>query len=84
MNNEQQSNMIDATEYLNSPKWYIITAISGNEDAVVKNLKGKINSYKFNDFVTDIRIVKEKVVTIEEFSGDKVPSNVGRNTKNIQ
>lgn len=71
-------------EYQEQPKWYIVTVISGNEDSVVKNLKGKIASYGYNDSVTDIRVVKEKVITIEDFPADKAPANVGRNTKNIQ
>lgn len=71
-------------EYQEQPKWYIVTVISGNEDSVVKNLKGKIASYGYNDSVTDIRVVKEKVITIEDFPVDKAPANVGRNTKNIQ
>lgn len=71
-------------EYQEQPKWYIVTVISGNEDSVVKNLKGKIASYGYNDSVIDIRVVKEKVITIEDFPADKAPANVGRNTKNIQ
>ncbi len=71
-------------EYQEQPKWYIVTVISGNEDSVVKNLKGKIASYGYNDSVIDIRVVKEKVITIEDFPADKAPANVGRNTRNIQ
>ncbi len=71
-------------EYQEQPKWYIVTVISGNEDSVIKNLKGKIASYGYNDSVIDIRVVKEKVITIEDFPADKAPANVGRNTKNIQ
>ncbi|MDE5651557.1 MAG: transcription termination/antitermination protein NusG [Ureaplasma sp.] len=71
-------------EFQEQPKWYIVTVISGNEDSVVKNLKGKIASYGYNDSVTDIRVVKEKVITIEDYPADKAPSNVGRNSKNIQ
>lgn len=73
---------ISATEYFATPKWYIITAISGNEESVVKNLRGKITSYGYADKVEDIRIIKEKVVTIEEFSADNAPSNVGNKLKN--
>lgn len=73
---------ISANDYVNTPKWYIITAISGNEESVVKNLKGKITSYGYADKVADIRIIKEKVVTIEEFSADNAPSNVGNKLKN--
>jgi len=45
-------------------------------------LKGKITSYGYADKVADIRIIKEKVVTIEEFSADNAPSNVGNKLKN--
>lgn len=75
---------ISATEYLNTPKWYIIVTISGNEESVVNSLKGKIASYGYSDRVEDIRIIKEKVVTIEEYSADKAPSNVGAKLKNAE
>ena len=33
---------ISVNEYINNPKWYIITAISGNEESVIKNLSEQI------------------------------------------
>ena len=71
-------------EYINNPKWYIITAISGNEESVIKNLKGKIASYGYTDKVRDIKLIKEKIVKIEEYSADNAPANVGKKLKNVQ
>lgn len=75
---------ISVNEYIDNPKWYIITAISGNEESVIKNLKGKIASYGYADKIRDIKIIKEKIVKIEEFSADNAPSNVGKKLKNVQ
>lgn len=71
-------------ELLNVPQWYIITAVSGNEDYVVKNLKGKISSYGYNDRVEDIKIIKEKIISVDEFSANNAPSSVGRKLKNVE
>ncbi|GAA5414694.1 transcription termination/antitermination protein NusG [Ureaplasma ceti] len=68
---------------ITGPQWYIITAVSGNEDSVVNNLKGKIASYGYSDRVEDIKIIKEKVVTIEEFNVDNAPASLGRKQKNV-
>lgn len=75
---------ISVNEYINNPKWYIITAISGNEESVIKNLKGKIASYGYTDKVRDIKLIKEKIVKIEEYSADNAPANVGKKLKNVQ
>lgn len=64
-------------------QWYIITIISGNEDTVVKNLKGKIEAYGLSDLIHDIKVIKEAVTTEEIFSEDELPSSYGRKTKNI-
>lgn len=66
------------------PQWYIITAVSGNEDSVVNNLKGKIASYGYADKVEDIKIIKEKVITINEYTPANAPSTVGRKQKNVE
>lgn len=73
---------ISANDYLNSPKWYIITVISGNEDSVIANLKAKITSYGYADKVEDIRIIKEKITSIEEYNADNAPANIGNKLKN--
>lgn len=73
---------LSANDYLNQAKWYIITVISGNENSVITNLKGKIASYGYSDKVEDIRIIKEKNITIEEFNSENAPASVGRKLKN--
>lgn len=77
-----KKNALSANDYLNQAKWYIITVISGNENSVITNLKGKIASYGYSDKVEDIRIIKEKNITIEEFNSENAPTNVGRKLKN--
>lgn len=71
-------------ELFDVPQWYIITAVSGNEDYVVKNLKGKISSYGYNDRVEDIKIIKEKIISVDEYSANNAPSSVGRKLKNVE
>ena len=67
---------------LDIPQWYIITAVSGNEDYVVKNLKSKIASYGYNDRVEDIKIIKEKIISVDEYNVNNAPSSVGKKLKN--
>lgn len=64
-------------------QWYIITIISGNEDTVVKNLKGKIEAYGLSDLIHDIKVIKEAVTTEEIFSEDELPAGYGRKSKNV-
>ena len=66
------------------PQWYIITAVSGNEDSVVNNLRGKIASYGYADKVEDIKIIKEKVITIDEYTPSNAPASVGKKQKNVE
>ena len=66
------------------PQWYIITAVSGNEDSVVNNLRGKIASYGYADKVEDIKIIKEKVITIDEYPYNNAPASAGRKSKNVE
>lgn len=65
-------------------QWYIITIVSGNEDSVIKNLKGKIHSYGLGDLIKDIKVIRETVVTEEIFSEDDLPSTYGRKQKNVE
>ncbi len=78
-------NKLDKIQKLiNTPQWYIITAVSGNEDYVVKNLKGKISSYGYNDRVEDIKIIKEKIISVDEYNQNNAPSSVGKKLKNVE
>ncbi len=65
-------------------QWYIITIVSGNEDVVIKNLKGKIEAYGLSDLVKDIKWIKEAVTNEEIFSEDELPPSYGKNTKNVR
>ncbi len=65
-------------------QWYIVTVVSGNEDSVIKNLKGKIEAYGLSNLVQDIKVIKDKVVTVEEFNDDNLPSNYGRKIKDVK
>ena len=67
----------------NEAQWYIITIISGNEDTVVKNLKGKIEAYGLSDLIHDIKVIKEAVTTEEIFAEDELPSSYGKKLKNV-
>lgn len=68
----------------NEFKWYIITAINGNEDAVYKNLEDKIRGYQLNDLVHEIKLLKSREITIDIFDNkiNPPPKNM-RNTKAI-
>ncbi|MGL4950634.1 MAG: transcription termination/antitermination protein NusG [Mycoplasma sp.] len=67
----------------NIPQWYIITIVSGNEDSVVKNLRGKIEAYGLADLVQDIKVIKDKVVEEEIFDENDLPANYGRKMKDV-
>ncbi|MGL4951440.1 MAG: transcription termination/antitermination protein NusG [Mycoplasma sp.] len=64
-------------------QWYIITIVSGNEDSVVKNLRGKIEAYGLTDLVQDIKVIKDKVIEEEIFSENDLPANYGRKIKDV-
>lgn len=68
----------------NEFKWYIITAINGNEDTVYKNLEDKIRGYQLNDLVHEIKLLKSREITIDIFDNkiNPPPKNM-RNTKSI-
>lgn len=69
---------------IDQAQWYIITVVSGNEDLVIKNLKGKIEAYGLSDLVQDIKVIKDLVQTEEIFTDANLPSNYGRKFKNIK
>ncbi len=65
-------------------QWYIITVVSGNEDLVIKNLKGKIEAYGLSDLVQDIKLIKDVITTEETFTDATLPANYGRKIKNVK
>ncbi len=65
-------------------QWYIVTVVSGNEDSVIKNLKGKIEAYGLSNLVQDIKVIKDKVITEEIFTDNNLPSNYGRKIKDVK
>lgn len=64
-------------------QWYIITVVSGNEELVIRNLKGKIEAYGLSDLVKDIKVIKDVIKTEEIFTDTDLPSNYGRKIKNV-
>ncbi|MDE6289825.1 MAG: transcription termination/antitermination protein NusG [Ureaplasma sp.] len=64
-------------------QWYIVTTVAGKEDIVINNLWGKIRSYNYEDYVKDIRVIKEKIVEIKSFNIDNAPS-IMRETAKIK
>ena len=73
------SNVINEKLY----QWYIVTTVAGKEDIVINNLWGKIRSYNYEDYVKDIRVIKEKIVEIKSFNIDNAPS-IMRETAKIK
>lgn len=69
---------------IDDAQWYIVTVVSGNEDSVIKNLKGKIEAYGLSNLVQDIKVIKEKIITVEEFNEDNLPINYGRKIKDVK
>lgn len=69
---------------INLAQWYTITIVSGNEDSVVRNLKGKIEAYGLSDLIQDIKVIKDTVVTEEIFTEDDLPPSYGRKQQKVQ
>ncbi len=69
---------------IDKAQWYIIAVVPGNEDMVIKNLKGKIEAYGLSSYVEDIKVIKDKIVTEEVFTDANLPSNYGRKVKNVK
>lgn len=65
------------------PQWYIISIVSGNEDTVIRNLKGKMEAYGLSDKVEDIKVIKDVITTEEIFSDADLPSTYGRKQKGV-
>lgn len=68
---------------LGDAQWYIITVVSGNEDSVVKNLRGKIEAYGLSNLIQDIKVIKDTVITEEIFTENDLPVNYGRKIRNV-
>lgn len=65
-------------------KWYIVTSITGNEDAVYKNIEDKVRAYQLEEVVQEMRLLKTKEVTIEVFDSiNNPPPRIMRNSKSI-
>jgi len=70
---------------LNKEKWYIATTITGSEDKIKDDLKEKIIAYRFENEVLEMKIIKHREITIEEFNDtNNPPPKVMRNSKNIE
>lgn len=68
-----------------SAQWYIATTIIGSEDKIRESLKEKIVAYKFQNEVIDMRLIKHREITIEEFNDtNNPPQKIMRNSKNIE
>lgn len=67
----------------NEPQWYIVTVVSGNEDSVIKNLRGKIEAYGLSDLIQDIKVIKDSVIKEEIFTEDDLPTNYGKKLKDV-
>lgn len=65
-------------------KWYIVTSITGNEDAVYKNIEDKVRAYQLEEVVQEMKLLKTKEITIEVFDAiNNPPPRVMRNSKTI-
>lgn len=66
-------------------QWYIATTITGSEDKIKDELMEKIIAYKFQNEVLEMKIIKQRLITIEEFNDtNNPPPKVMRNSKNIE
>lgn len=74
---------INKNKTIGEAQWYIITVVSGNEDSVIKNLKGKIEAYGLTELIQDIKVIKETTIKEEIFTETEMPSNYGRAIKNV-
>lgn len=76
--NEEKKSIIDQA------KWYIVTSITGNEDAVYKNIEDKVKAYQLEEVVQEMKLLKTKEITIEVFDNiNNPPPKIMRNSKTI-
>lgn len=65
-------------------KWYIVTSINGNEDAVYKAIEDKVRAYELEEVVQEMRLLKTREITIEVFDSiNNPPPKQMRNSKTI-
>lgn len=67
---------------LDDAQWFIVTAIGGKEDSIVKTLKEKIHNFDYEPFIKTIRIFKDKIISEDVFKKDDptLPKSL-KNTK---
>ncbi len=53
-------------EFSNERNWYVIHTYSGYEEAVAKNLKQRIESFKMEDRIFDVIVPREKKIRIKD------------------
>jgi hypothetical protein len=55
-----------------------MTVIGGKEDSIVDQLKDKLATFKYGDYVKEIKIIKIKNTTVTDYSKDdpKLPANL--------
>lgn len=68
---------------LNDMQWYIVTAVTGKEDAVAKDIYDKLVGYNFKNHVSKIEVIKEERITKEIFSADDLPNTYNRKQKGV-
>lgn len=67
-----------------TPKWYIVTSINGNEETVYKNIEDKVRAYNLSEYVHEMRLLKTREITIEVFDPiNNPPPSRMVNTKKI-
>ncbi len=67
----------------NGMQWYIVTAVTGKEEAVAKDIYDKLVGYNFKDHVSDIKVLKEERNKTEIFSADDLPNTYNRKQKGV-
>lgn len=49
-------------------QWFIITAIGGQEDSIANALKEKLINFGYQDYVKDVKVLKETIVAKDDFT----------------
>lgn len=80
--NDNEKIIKNTNNALDDAQWFIITAIGGKEDSIVKTLKEKIHNFDYEQYIKAIRIFKDKTVTEDVFKKDDplLPKSL-KNTK---
>jgi transcription antitermination factor NusG len=63
---------------------FIVKVIGGKENSIVQEIKERISTYGFNEYIKSIVIINKKIVKEQLFKHDdeKLPANK-KNTANI-